>query len=228
MPSLPRVACFAAGVAVTYALLVTAVPRQVVGALYRSAGNAFFGRLGADRVARFEPWSGGGDLHDTRIRLGVRRDQGEVFGSGLPVNSVHEAFALVAAAAALSLWTPLRARERWRSGALVVGGSLAFAGLRLAVTLADGMSRLKVNAQPLLDLSVPARWTVQRASQVLGTGIEIDLVVPLLLWILVVPRRFDLEALFPALAFARPRPFPVVEPGTRSAERRGTRRRRQT
>lgn len=196
MPNPARVACFVAGVAVTYAALISAVPRDAVGAVYRFAGNAVFGSLGADRIARFEPWNGAADLHDTRIRLGVRRDDRELYGPGLPVNSVHEAYSLLAAALALSLWTPLRARDRWRVGALVVGGSLAFAGLRLAVALADGMSMMKVGSQPMLDLSAPTRWVLRRGSQVLGTGIEIDLLVPILLWVFVVLRRWDLKGLF--------------------------------
>ena len=151
--------------------------------LFSVAGNLYFDRLGADRVAHFEPSPDGG-AGDTSVSVGLFLDGAPRYASSIRINSVREGWTPVALLTALVLATPVAWRERLRAlgwGLLVVH---AFVGARILVALLYGFSRLGIGDRHLLDVGPFGSAVLHRADQILTGDLHLTFVAPLVIWAL--------------------------------------------
>jgi len=180
-----RVARFLLLALPSFALLMALALTGFYPPLFCRGANLLFGRLGADRVARFEPLEDRGGVADTTVSVGLILQGAPRFPSSIAINSVREGFTPVALLTSLVLTTPLAWRKRLRALGLGLLLVHAFVGARILVALLYGFSRVGVGDRRLLDVGSLGSAILHRADQILTGDLHLTFVVPLVIWALI-------------------------------------------
>ena len=180
--------------------------------LFRAGANFAFGRMGGDRVARFEPFDDPSGVFDTRMSIGKRVNGRALYPTGMGLNSVRQGFAPTALFLALSIATPIRWRRK--RTALLVGLLLvqSFVALRLWIALMAGFAQTSYQGNFLLDVSEGFARLLRRADQIVAGDLHLTYVAPIAIWAAVMlGRKGGLADLREAL------PAETVKPHARGA-----------
>ena len=182
---------------VIYTLLMIPWPgvRDACRALFIGGGRVVFESFPPLEGIRFETVDDSQRKVDTRIYVLHRQARAEVW---MEISSRHVAYLPVVTLTSLVLATPISWRRRGRGlfwGLVLVS---VFIGLRLAIILLYGFSQ----ELPGTMAAQPDFWerTVRAGVKFITVGQGISYIVPVLVWILVLLRREDLQVIRSALA----------------------------
>jgi hypothetical protein len=158
-----------------FSILMLSRPETYFPPFYRGVGALCFSTFGGDRVVRFDAIDGENALHDTTIRIGIRKESGPAFASALPVNSVREGFVPIAVVLALCAGLASVSTLRLAPTLIAIGATEGFVLFRTAVALAYGFSRGTTSwIRPVLGF----------LNHVVGTDLDGTYVAPILIWAL--------------------------------------------
>ena len=199
MRSPRHVGRFLLGVVILYGLLIAPWPGvatwYAIG--FRNVGNAVFGRFGDRGLVRFRPIGPDERLRrgtqdwDTEFMLEIRGQPG---ATGVWYNSWQAGYIPTALLASLVLCTPVPWKRRWWAfgwGMLLVN---CFVLIRVGALI---LWKFRATDYPgLYAVSPGMEETLARLSNLVSLSPVTSCVVPVLLWMLLTPRRADWAAVF--------------------------------
>lgn len=182
------IAWFFAKLLLCYGLLIVPWPgwKDAFAAGFQACGNALFHSVGNGGTARFQPMSEGPNREDTEIVLRGPRGGGRIRYSAWVAGYMPAATFL-----ALLLATPLPWRRRLTvvlPGLLLIGG---FALLRVALPLWRAFDGPALGALALNEFWKIVMWALHSVAR----QTSVSYIVPVFVWMLLLVRKRDLEAL---------------------------------